>query len=118
MAYVINAGDLRTPCAVEEAVTEYDSNAEPTVIWENVFGEGNWLWCAVEIHTEEREEGGRRFVMETATITTRFSPRVNERCRIYPKSEREKPYLIESAQKINHREGWMVIKATRRRAAL
>lgn len=118
MAYVINAGDLRTPCVVEKAITEYDSNADPVVIWENVFGEGNWLWCAFDLASEEREEDGRRMVLETATITTRYSPRVHEACRIYPKSEPGRPYLIESAQKIPNRNGWMKIVAKRRRAAL
>lgn len=118
MAHLVNAGDLKTACIVERAKTTYDSAAEPVTEWENVFGDGKVLWCSITLKAEEKEEEGRRIVVETATITARYSPLVTEVCRIYRRSEPDKPWMIESAVPIRERRGWMTITAKRRRAAV
>lgn len=118
MAHLVNAGDLKTACIVERAKTTYDSAAEPVTVWENVFGDGKVLWCSISLKAEEKEEEGRRIVLETAEILCRYSPLVTEVCRIARKSEPDKPWAIESALPMENRRGWMVITAKRRRAAV
>ena len=118
MAYIINAGDLRTACVVERPITRYDDAAEPLTEWENVFGEGKFLWCHVELSALERETDGNREVVEDAKITTRYTAAVAESCRIYRRGEQERPFLIEEAVPLAERRGWMIIRAKRKKAAV
>ena len=84
MAKSALAGEMRTRVTIKKLVTgeHTDSEGNPIEEWQDVFGAP--VWCKwVYAHGDEVFEGMRLNLGQLATITMRYTPKVDERCRIW-----------------------------------
>jgi SPP1 family predicted phage head-tail adaptor len=76
-------GEMHTKITVKSLATGMDTDGYPTEAWTDVFG-GKKVWCNWKnAHGEEVYEAMRLDLKEPATITMRYSDKVNTRCRIW-----------------------------------
>lgn len=117
MSKSANAGELMTPVYVCRVFRPRDSEGYRQEVTENVFGEGVALrvkW--VNAHGSEAYIAMQQQIREPATITCRYSPRIQNDCLIFKGSDPE-PFEIESIDNVEERNKWLEIKVKRREAA-
>lgn len=85
-----NAGDCRTQIMIQSLTTGMDADGFPTEAWTPLWGDGVFIPCKwVNVHGKEVYEAQRLDLREAATLTIRYTPRVNARCRIWRRAELE-----------------------------
>lgn len=111
MAKSVLAGEMRTKITVKALVEGVNENGYPTKSWEDVFS--GLVWCKwVNSHGTEVFETMRLDLKEAATVTMRYSPLVNERCRIWRENDPE-PYEVISIDNVEDRRRFLEIKVKR-----
>ncbi len=112
MAKQALAGQMRTKITVKALTPGMDADGYPTEVWTDVFGGKVWcLW--VNAHGTELYETMRLDLKEVATITMRYSDKVNQRCQILRESDPE-PYEIISIDNVEDARKFLEIKVKRR----
>lgn len=84
MAKSAQAGEMRTRITIKALVISEETDSEGNTIkeWRDLFG--GKVWCKwVYAHGDEVYEGMRLNLGQLATITMRYTPAVNVRCRIW-----------------------------------
>lgn len=83
MAKSAKSGEMRTRITVHELTAGEDDDGFQINGWTDVFG-GQKVWCKwINPHGTDIYEQMRLNVKELATITMRYTPKINERCRIF-----------------------------------
>lgn len=117
MSKEANAGELRTPvyfCSNEKVT---DGEGVTSFREVNIFGEGIFLRCKwVNAHGNEVFAAMQQNIEEPATITCRYSPRINKNQIVYKVGD-PRPYEIISCDNVEEKNKWLEIKAKRRSQA-
>lgn len=104
-------GDMHTKITVKSLTTGMDADGYPTESWTNVFGGTNQVWCNWKnAHGTEVFDAMRLDLKEPATITMRYSDKVNVRCRIWRGAD---AYEIISIDNVDDARKWLEIKVKR-----
>ena len=117
MSRTANPGALRTCVRFVRIVRGTDEEGFPREEEVNVFGEGKSVrvkW--VNAHGTDAFTAMQMQLREPATVTCRYSPKIDARCLVYKGSDTE-PYEIISIDNVEERGAWMEIKVRRREAA-
>ena len=105
-------GEMHTKITVKSLTTGIDADGYPTETWTDVFG--GKVWCNWKnAHGQELYDTMRLDLKEVATITMRYSDKVNERCRIWREAETD-AYEIISIDNVDDARQWLEIKVKRR----
>ena len=117
MAKSANPGEMKTRIIVQALHAGVDADGFPTETWESVFldSEGNALpvrckW--VNAHGTDVFLNMQLDLKDVATITMRYTPLINQRCRILHESD-PKPYEIISIDNVDDSREWLEIKVKR-----
>jgi SPP1 family predicted phage head-tail adaptor len=82
MAKEARAGQMKTQITVKALTPGTDGQGYPTETWTDIF-DGR-IWCMwVNAHGTEVYDAMRLDLNEPATITTRYTDKINVRCRIW-----------------------------------
>lgn len=88
MAKSAVAGEMKTKITIKRLVTGIDPSGYQTKRWEDIFP--GKVWCKwVNAHGQEVYDNLRLELNETATITMRYSDKVDVRCRIWRERDDE-----------------------------
>ena len=88
MAKSALAGEMTTKITVKRIKPGNDSEANPTEEWEEVFG--GKVWCKwVYAHGDDVDENLRMGMGQTATITLRYTPKIDVRCRVWHENDEQ-----------------------------
>lgn len=118
MSKSCNAGALITPVYFKRIVRETDSEGFSVETEVNVFGENVPMMCNwVNAHGTETWRTMQLELREPATITTRFSPLINDPTLIVYKANDPKPYEVISIDNVGERGAWLEIKVQRKEQA-
>lgn len=105
-------GEIHTKITVKSLTTGMDADGYPTEAWTDVFG--GKVWCNWKnAHGTELYETMRLDLKEVATITMRYSDKINQRCQIFRESDTE-PYEIISIDNVEDKRRFLEIKVRRR----
>ena len=88
MAKSALAGEMRTRITIMklQSSEKTDSEGNPIMEWVNLFS--GKVWCKwVYAHGDEIYEGLRLQVGQLATVTMRYTPKVDVRCRIWHEND-------------------------------
>lgn len=111
MAKYANPGALRTPVRFIRIDRTNDADGYPTETEVDVFGQP--VMCAwVNVHGNEVFTAMQMQLREPATLTTRYSPLINQKLLIYKDSDTD-PYEVISIDDIDERHAWLEIKVQR-----
>lgn len=111
MAKFVNPGALRTPIRFIRIDRTEDSDGYPTETEVDVFGAP--VMCAwVNVHGNEVFTAMQMQLREPATLTTRYSPLINQKMLIY-KGDDPDPYEVISVDDVDERHVWLEIKVQR-----
>lgn len=119
-----NAGELRTQIIIKALTPGMDADGYPTETRTPVYDEGVSIGCKwINAHGRDVYEAERLNLHEAATLTLRYSPAINERCRIWRtdelaaleagKSDEAIAYDIVSIDDIHNRHEMLEIKVKR-----
>ncbi len=118
MSKSCNAGALITPVYFKRIVRETDSEGFPTETEVNVFEGDKPAMCEwINAHGTEAWRTMQLELREPATITTRFSPKLNDPTLIVYKADDPKPYEVISIDNVGERGAWLEIKVQRKEQA-
>lgn len=116
MSKSANAGELRTPVWFKIVERFTDAEGYPNEDEVDVF-DGSPMMCKwVNAHGTDAFLAMQQQLKEPATITCRYSPKINERCLVYKDSD-PKPFEVISIDNVEERNVWLEIKVQRRVAA-
>ena len=117
MSKSANAGELNTPVYFCQNVKTTDSEGDHSQSVVNVFGKDVAVYCKwVNAHGSEVFEAMQMRLREPATITCRYSSRINNTLDVYKGSDPD-PYEIISCDNVQERDEWLEIKVQRKEAA-
>lgn len=117
MSKSANAGELNTPVFFCRNKKTTDAEGDHVQSAVNVFGEGVAVFCKwVNAHGSEVFETMQLKIREPATITCRYSPRINRTLDVYKGSDSD-PYEILSCDNVGEQDKWLEIKVQRKEAA-
>ena len=115
MAKTASIGEMRTKIIIKALLPEKDADGFPDPEWIDMFSAPVWcLW--VNAHGRELYETMREEMREVATITMRYSAKVDVRCRIWRENETQDDdhaYEILSIDNIRDGRNLMEIKVKR-----
>lgn len=111
-----NAGEMRTQIIIKACKARKDADNYAKDDYVPLF-EGQAISCKwVNIHGKEVYEAARLDLKEAATITMRYTPLVDARCRIWKATEADDPkagYDVVSLDDIQDRHELLEIKVKR-----
>ena len=111
MAKYVNAGELRTPVRFIRIDRTNDADGYPTETEVDVFGQA--VMCAwVNVHGSDVFTSMQMQLREPATLTTRYSPLINQKLLIYKDNDPD-PYEVISIDDVDERHTWLEIKVQR-----
>ena len=111
MSKYANAGELRTPVTIMKLIDGTDEDGFPRQEWVDLFGMP--VLCKwVNAHGSEVYEGMRLGLQDTATLTMRYSPQINARCRIFLQDDPD-PFEVISLDNVENRREFLEIKVKR-----
>lgn len=122
MSKYANPGELRTPVRFYQLKRSTDREAYPSERAVCIFGqdgEGNDIpvMCKwVNAHGSEVFAGMQLQLREPATLTLRYSPKINQTLIAYRDGD-PNPYEVISVDDVEGRHRWLEIKVQRRGAA-
>ena len=119
MAKQANPGEMRTPIAIMVNRGEgQDADGYPISGWENVFGEGVNVYCKwVSVHGRDVYDAATLELQEPATLTLRYSPAIDQRCRVLKRGD-PAPYEIISMNNVLDRGEWLELTVKRMVSAI
>ena len=98
MAKSVLAGQMKTKITIKKLTAGMDSEGYQTETWENIFP--NKIWCKwVNSHGKEVFDHLRMELGEVVTVTTRYSPKIDQRCRIWWETDADNPNAQEREKK-------------------
>ena len=115
MSEEVNAGELRTSVCFVRNEKNTDGEGVTTFSEVDVFGcpiRCKW----VNVHGTEVFAAMQQSIQEPATITCRYSPRIQRNQLVY-KAGDPMPYEIISIDNVKEKNRWLEIKVKRRAAA-
>ena len=116
MAKFANPGALRTPVKFVRINRTNDADGYPAETEVDVFGAP--VMCAwVNVHGNEVFTAMQMQLREPATITTRYSPLINQKLLIYKDNDPD-PYEVISIDDVDERHTWLEIKVQRKTEAV
>ena len=124
MSKSANPGEMRTSVIIESCTSEVTKDGYPVLTWTNIFGDGNTVrvkW--VNVHGTQVFESMGLDLKEPATLTMRYSPLINRKCRVLKTEDIDKPdksdlyYEIISIDDVEEKHRWLEIKVQRKRDA-
>jgi SPP1 family predicted phage head-tail adaptor len=116
MPKFVNPGALRTPVKFIRIDRTTDSDGYPTETEVDVFGAP--VMCAwVNVHGNEVFTAMQMKLREPATLTTRYSPLINQKLLIYKGTDPD-PYEVISIDDVEDRHAWLEIKVQRKTEAV
>ncbi len=114
MSKSANAGELRTAVYFKRIERGTDSEGFPTEAEVNAFGDDVPVYAKwVNAHGTEAFTAMQLQLRDPATLTVRYSPRINEQMLVY-KGADQAPYEIISIDNVENRNGWLEIKVQRK----
>lgn len=113
MSKAANAGELRTPVIIKSVTHTIDADGFPTDTETNVFTTGTIMCKWVNAHGSDALRAMELQLREPATLTCRYSSKINERCLVYRGSD-PVPYEIISIDNVENRNTWLEIKVQRK----
>lgn len=116
MAKFANPGALRTPVKFIRIDRTNDADGYPTETEVDVFG-APVMSAWVNVHGNEVFTAMQMQLREPATLTTRYSPLINQKLLIYKDSDPD-PYEVISIDDIEERHTWVEIKVHRKTEAV
>lgn len=115
MAGYVLTGEMKTKITIKNRVTGQDADGYPQETQVDVFG--GMVWCKwVNAYGQELFESMRLDLKEAATITMRYSDKVNQRCEIYHEND-PKPYEVVSVNDVLDKHQFLEIKVRRKVSA-
>lgn len=121
MAKSARTGEMRARITVQALASGIDQEGVAIETWTDVFG-GEKVWCKwVNAHGLETYEAMRQNLREAATITMRYTPLIDVRCRIFkghtptgdPEKDDPQAYEVVSVDDVENRHKTMEIKVHR-----
>ena len=85
MAKTATAGEMRTRITVQSLTNGVDADGYPTTTWTNVIATLRCKWVGAfgsDVLENKRVELG-----QTATITLRYTPLIDQRCRVFHEND-------------------------------
>ena len=116
MAKAVNPGEMTTRVTILSLTAGVDSDGFPTETWGSVFSyNGNPVpvrckW--VNAHGTDVFLNMQLDLKDVATLTMRYSPLINQRCRVLHEDD-PNPYEIISIDNVDDSRAWMEIKVKR-----
>lgn len=115
MSKSANAGELRTIVYFMRNKVTMNPNGVPIEKEENVMGEGVPVWCKwVNAHGSEVWDAMQLELRQPATITTRYSPELDDPTLLVYRNGDLKPYEVISVDNVEQRNAWLEIKIQRK----
>lgn len=114
MSKSANAGELRTPVLFMRIDRTNDSEGFPAESEVNIFGEGKSIrtkW--VNAHGSDAFLALQMKLREPATITCRYSPKIQADQIVYRRNDPQ-PFEIISIDNVEEKNQWLEIKVQRR----
>lgn len=112
MASYALTGEMKTKITIKGKTETQGPGGYPRETWSDLFGEK--VWCKwVNAYGQELFEGLRLDLKEAATITMRYSDKVNPKCEIYREDD-SKPYEVISVNDILDKHQFLEIKVKRK----
>lgn len=116
MSKMANPGEMTTRITILSLTAGVDTDGFPTETWGSVFLDGTTpipVWCKwVNAHGTDVFLNMQLDLKDVATITMRYSPLINQRCRILHENDTD-PYEIISIDNVDDSRTWMEIKVKR-----
>lgn len=114
-----NTGELRTPVYFKKLIRTIDDEGFPTEKVESLFKskEGEELPCMckwVNAHGSEVLTAMTLKLRDSATLTTRFSPLLDDEKLIIYRNKDNKPYEVISIDNVEQKDIWLEIKVQRK----
>jgi hypothetical protein len=117
MSKYANPGELRTPVYFFSTAVNLDDDGYQVGGKENIFGENVPVYCKwVNVHGTETFAAMQLRLSEPATLTCRYSPKINSQLIVY-RCDDPMPYEIISIDNVDNRNVWIEIKVQRMEAA-
>jgi len=117
MARDAPAGELRTKIRVLSPADTPDPDGYTGGHLVNVFGENGYRYCKwVNAHGLEVYEARQAGVVEPATLTLRYTPKITTVCLIYRDGDPD-PYEVISLNDVENRHVWLEVRVHRKAAA-
>lgn len=119
MAKSASAGEMRTRIQVFDMPEDrrVDGDGFQIKALVNVFGEASVRYCRwVNAYGTEVYTARQAGIMEPATLTMRFTPKVTPTCLIL-KGIDKRPYEVISVNDVEDRHEWLEVKVKRKAAA-
>ena len=112
MASYALTGEMKTKILIKGRTETQGPGGYPVEAWEDLFG--GKVWCKwVNAHGQELFEGMRLDLKEAATVTMRYSDKVDQRCEIYREDD-PKPYEVISLNDVLDKHQFLEIKVKRK----
>ena len=122
MAKYANAGELRTIVYFKQVIRITDADGFTEETENNVFGQDEFgqdvpVKCKWEnAHGTEVFAGMQLKLKEPATLTMRYSPKINKQLLCYIKGDKN-PYELISIDNVNNLGRWLELKIQRKEGA-
>lgn len=118
MSKAANPGELRTPVYFFRREKDTDADGDHIENLVNVFGEGKAIRCKwVNAHGSEVFDALQQQLREPATITCRYSAKINRTLEVQKGLSDTELYEIISVDDVEEKHKWMEIKVQRKEAA-
>lgn len=114
MSKYANAGELRTPVRFLRPSEEVNDNGFPVAVEPDVMN-GPVMCKWVNAHGSEALTAYQMRLREPATLTTRYSPQLDDATLIVERGEKQ--YEVISVDNVEQRNIWLEIKVQRKEAA-
>ena len=114
MSKYANAGELRTAVYFKRIIEDDDTHPPPE---ENVFGEDVSVLCKwVNVHGTDVWSANQLHLRGRATLTLRYSPKLEDVTLIVYRAGDPSPYEVVSVDNVGQRNEWLEIAIQRREA--
>ena len=115
MSKYATAGELRTPVYFKRIERTINANGFPIETEVNVFGEEIPIMCKwVNVYGSEAWTASQLQLREPATITTRYSPLLDDVTLLAYLGADTAPYEVVSVNNVEQRNVWLEIKVQRK----
>lgn len=120
----MNVGEMRTRLIIESPVSADNGKGQEEDVWINVFGQNSsvpvrWRRKTTRFDSMSDSKGdGRVFALDTASVTMRYTSKVNSLCRVRRAGESGGYWYIIGSPERSQGGAWLEFTVQRRSAAL
>lgn len=113
MAQSASIGEMNALVIVQRQVSGIDRDGYPTEEWKDLFPGPIWCkWVKAKAGYQEAYEHNRMGLQENVVLTTRYTPEIDQRCRVYKVGE-SIPYEVVGVDNVLSRRAWLEIRLKR-----